>query len=107
MKRVLHFKNGTEWFEYNNNFGVGNLKESFLSGLQTAGRNIGIMERLGTRPSQNFDKIRYAVQKRMEQQGRDTTSVAKGEKFDKFIKVIDGSIYTTGSFNGARYSKNC
>lgn len=104
MKRVLHFKNGTEWFEYNNNFGVGNLKESFLSGLQTAGRNIGIMERLGTKPSQNFDKIRYAVQKRMEQQGRDTTSVARGEKFDKFIKVIDGSIYTTGSFNGARYS---
>ena len=104
MKRVLHFKNGTEWFEYNNKFGVGNLKESFLSGLQTAGRNIGIMERLGTRPSQNFDKIRYAVQKRMEAEGRDTTSVSKGSKFDKFMKVIDGSIYTVENFGVARYS---
>ena len=104
MKRVLHFKNGTEWFEYNNKFGVGNLKESFLSGLQTAGRNIGIMERLGTRPSQNFDKIRYAVQKRIEAEGRDTTSVAKGAKFDKFMKVVDGSIYTVEDFGVARYS---
>ena len=56
-KRVLHFKTADDWFDYNDKFGVGNLKESFFSGLQTAGRNMGIMDTLGTKPSQNFDRI--------------------------------------------------
>ena len=36
FKRVLHFKTADDWFDYNDVFGVGNLKESFFSGLQTA-----------------------------------------------------------------------
>ena len=30
MKRVLHFKTADDWFDYNDKFGVGNLKESFF-----------------------------------------------------------------------------
>ena len=40
---------------------LGNLKESFFSGLQTAGRNIGIMDTLGTKPQDNFNKIKKAI----------------------------------------------
>ena len=63
-KRVLHFKTADDWFDYNDIFGVGNLKESFFSGLQTAGRN-GIMDTLGTKPQDNFNKIRTAVGNRL------------------------------------------
>ena len=56
MKRVLHFKNADTWFEYNKNFGMGNLNESFFSGLTSVGRNLGIMDTLGTKPEVNFEK---------------------------------------------------
>ena len=30
LVRVLHFKTADDWFDYNDVFGVGNLKESFF-----------------------------------------------------------------------------
>ena len=103
FKRVLHFKTADDWFDYNDVFGVGNLKESFFSGLQTAGRNIGIMDTLGTKPAENFEKIRKAVAKRMVMDKRDQNTVSS-KQFNKFISVVDGSIYTVENFGVAKYS---
>jgi len=104
FKRVLHFKTADDWFDYNDKFGVGNLKESFFSGLQTAGRNIGIIDALGTKPKENMDKIRFAVHDRLKKQGKDVGSIKNFRKLDKYMKVIDGSIYTVENFGVARYS---
>ena len=106
FKRILHFKTADDWFDYNDKFGVGNLKESFFSGLQTAGRNLGIIDALGTKPKENFEKIRFAVQKRMIDDGRGSSAenIARPESFEKYMKVIDGSIYTVADFGVARYS---
>ena len=103
FKRVLHFKTADDWFDYNDVFGVGNLKESFFSGLQTAGRNMGIMDTLGTKPRENFEKIRKAIAKRMISEGRNQDKVSSGQ-FDKFLSVVDGSIYTVENFGVAKYS---
>jgi len=103
FKRVLHFKTADDWFDYNDVFGVGNLKESFFSGLQTAGRNIAIMDTLGTKPAENFEKIRKAVAKRMVMDKRDQNTVSS-KQFNKFISVVDGSIYTVENFGVAKYS---
>ena len=104
FKRVLHFKTADDWFDYNDKFGVGNLKESFFSGLQTAGRNLGIIDALGTKPKENMDKIRFAVHDRLKKQGKDVGSIKNFRKLDKYMKVIDGSIYTVENFGVARYS---
>ena len=104
FKRVLHFKTADDWFDYNDKFGVGNLKESFFSGLQTAGRNLGIIDSLGTKPKENFEKIRYAVHDRLKKSGKDVQDIKNFNKFDKYMKVIDGSIYTVENFAVARYS---
>ena len=104
FKRVLHFKTADDWFDYNDKFGVGNLKESFFSGLQTAGRNLGIIDSLGTKPKENFEKIRYAVHDRLKKSGKDVQDIKNFNKFDKYMKVIDGSIYTVEGFGLARYS---
>ena len=101
-KRVLHFKTADDWFDYNDKFGVGNLKESFFSGLQTAGRNIGIMDTLGTKPQDNFNKIRTAVGNRLNKLGR--KSDLTPDMFNKYLRVIDGSIYTVENFGVAKYS---
>jgi len=106
FKRILHFKTADDWFDYNDKFGVGNLKESFFSGLQTAGRNIGMIDALGTKPKENFEKIRFAVQKRMVDDGKGASAenISRPEQFEKYMKVIDGSIYTVADFGVARYS---
>jgi len=101
-KRVLHFKTADDWFDYNDTFGVGNLKESFFSGLQTAGRNIGIMDTLGTKPQDNFNKIRTAVGNRLNKLGR--KSDLTPDIFNKYLRVVDGSIYTVENFGVAKYS---
>ena len=103
FKRVLHFKTADDWFDYNDVFGVGNLKESFFSGLQTAGRNMGIMDTLGTKPRENFEKIRKAIAKRMVSEGRDQ-SLVSAKQFNKYLSVVDGSIYTVENFGVAKYS---
>jgi hypothetical protein len=104
FKRVLHFKTADDWFDYNDKFGVGNLKESFFSGLQTAGRNLGIIDVLGTKPKENMDKIRFAVHDRLKKSGKEVGDIKNFRKLDKYMKVIDGSIYTVEDFGVARYS---
>jgi hypothetical protein len=109
VKRILHFKTANDWFDYNEKFGVGNLKESFFSGLQTAGRNIGMIDGLGAKPKENFEKIRFAVQRRLvaEGKGGQSANISKANQFDKYMKVVDGSIYTVADFGVARYSAYC
>jgi len=104
FKRVLHFKSADDWVDYNQIFGVGNLKESFFSGLQSAGRHIGIMDTLGTKPIENFDKIRNGVGQRLIKAGRSTQKIANEATFNKYLNVVDGSIYTVEDFALAKYS---
>ena len=86
FKRVLHFKTADDWFNYNDKFGVGNLKESFFSGLQTAGRNLGIIDALGTKPKENIEKIRYAVHDRLKKSGKEVGDI---KNFRKLLVLQD------------------
>jgi len=56
-ERVLHFKDGLSWHQYNNAYGTGSLREAFLGGLDQAGQNTGLMRRLGTNPESNWEAI--------------------------------------------------
>lgn len=56
-ERVLHFKDADSWYAYNKEFGSADLMESVISGLDTASRNIALMETFGTNPRAMFDKI--------------------------------------------------
>ena len=100
-KRVLHFKNAGEWFTYHEKFGNGNLQETFLSGLMTAGRNIGMIDRLGTNPKKNFESIRESIYNSM--QGRNRNKVANFNQFQKYWNVVDGSLNTVENFTLAKY----
>lgn len=54
-ERVLHFRDGVAWNQYNRDFGTGSLREAFLGGLERAGQNTGMMRRLGTNPEANWE----------------------------------------------------
>lgn len=53
-ERVLHFKDGLAWNQYNRVFGTGSLREAYLGGLDQAGTSTGLMRRLGTNPESNW-----------------------------------------------------
>ena len=99
-KRVLHFKSARHWNAYNEKFGTGSLKETYYSGLMTAGRNIGMLDTLGTKPKDNFEKIRVAVSNRMIAQKRSVESLSSYKQFEKFMNVVDGTVYT---FDGGKF----
>ena len=105
-KRVLHFKSAKDWYAYNEKFGTGSLKETYYSGLMTAGRNIGMLDTLGTKPKDNFEKIRVAISNRMLANKRSTESLSSYRQFEKFMNVVDGTVYTfDGGTNGFAVAK--
>lgn len=54
-ERVLHFKDGASWFEYNQSFGGRSLIESVVSGFRKSSQDIAVMQVWGTNPRAMFD----------------------------------------------------
>jgi len=72
----------------------------------TSGRNIGMLDTLGTNPKENFEKIRVAVSNRMLDNKRSTESLSSYKQFEKFMNVVDGTVYTfDGGKNGFAVAK--
>lgn len=69
QSRVLHFKNGLAWHEYNQRYGVGSLRESVISGLSFSAKNTGVMRVLGTNPEQMFNYLFHTQQERLHKSG--------------------------------------
>jgi hypothetical protein len=74
----------------------------------TSGRNIGMLDTLGTKPKDNFEKIRVAISNRMLAKKRSTESLSSYRQFEKFMNVVDGTVYTfdggTSGFAVAKWS---
>lgn len=105
-ERSLHFKDGDAWFDYNQQFGRGNLRESFIAGIQKATQTTGLMRAMGTNPEGMLDSVHAEL-------ARGITDPEKARKFAESMRglkndlsVIDGSINIPGSFMGARWSNN-
>jgi len=109
-KRVLHFKTADDWFDYNSNFGGGNLRESLFAGFNYAGRNIGLMSTLGTKPKDSFQKIGRLVEdyyiKKQEQGKVDKISgyLKDQGRYERHFAEVDGSVNSINSFGAARWS---
>lgn len=59
--RKLEFKSADDWFEYNKEFGTGNVREAVLLGLSRSADATGLMRVLGTNPEYNFRALYDAV----------------------------------------------
>lgn len=106
-KRVLHFNTSDDWFDYNSKFGSGNLRESFFFGLNNAGRNIGIITTLGTKPKQNFQLIKSSIAKQLTKQNKlkYVDDIGKNERaYNYQFAEIDGSVNTISNFSAAKWS---
>ena len=60
-ERVLHFKDGYNWYEYNKRYGSGSVQKSVINTLQQSGHEIGLLKMWGTNPRAMFDTISRKV----------------------------------------------
>ena len=109
-KRVLHFKSSDDWYDYNAMFGGQNLKESVFSGFHVAGKNVGMMSKLGSNPQNNYKKIGDLVKNKLIKDGKQKEAERVGAFMKeqgghmKFMAEVDGSVNTINGFAFAKYS---
>lgn len=52
--RVLHFKDGQAYLDYNASYGMGGMYDAMIAHIGGMARNIGLVERMGPNPNQQF-----------------------------------------------------
>lgn len=107
--RVIHFKDADAWFDYNQAFGVRNIREAVAAGLKSSGESIGMMKSLGTNPGAMFETIKTDLIKAANDAGRvDFASQisARKEQLDNYMKAVDGSMSVPGNEMLARIGAN-
>jgi hypothetical protein len=55
--RTLIFKSPDDWYDYNNDFGNGSLKSTFMEDLRSSARDVALMQQLGTNPQAMLDRV--------------------------------------------------
>lgn len=70
QERILHFKDGISWHEYNQQFGTGSLREALFGGLNSAARTTGMMRVLGTNPQNMFKYLTDTIAEDISKSGR-------------------------------------
>jgi hypothetical protein len=61
---VFRFKDADSWYEYNQIFGSGSLRESYYQGLRHSAQSIGVMEVFGTNPESMLDLVRETAKRK-------------------------------------------
>jgi hypothetical protein len=104
-KRVLHFKTADDWFDYNSKFGYGNLRESFYFGTMNSAKNIGLIDVLGTKPSENFERIKGLVVNKLTKDGKSIEAINKNTNFHKNqLLEVTGATNGIANFSVAKWS---
>jgi hypothetical protein len=56
-ERSLHFKDADSWYDYNQDFGRGDMMDTIINSFDHSARNIALMENFGTNPQAMFDRL--------------------------------------------------
>jgi len=92
--RVLHFKDGESYLAYNAEFGSGSMYDAMISHIGGMAKNIGLVERMGPNPNQQF-RLQNDMAERMDQGAKRSF----GNKPQAYWDIVSG---TTGSPESAR-----
>lgn len=110
QERVLHFKDGVAWHEYNKLYGTGSLRESILSALDMAGQNTALMRRLGTNPEVNLNMAMDIVAEDIRKTGDDAAlrnfNDIRSTKLNNRFKEVSGQTRIPGNASQARVAAN-
>lgn len=94
--RVLHFKSGSDWLEYNAQFGTADPFSAMLNGLSGLARDVAMMRVLGPNPRGGLEFAIQTATKRAEMAG-DAKLAARVTTQGRVAKVM--LAHQTGSAN--------
>ena len=105
QERVLHFRDGRAWHEYNQQFGVGSLREAIYGGLESSSRNTGIMRILGTNPENMVNYLADTISKDLQGNERALRAFtdARRSQIKNQLAEITGKTNIPGSTSLARF----
>lgn len=111
-ERTLHFKSADDWFDYNAQFGTGNLREAVMGGLTRAAQNTGLMQALGTNPEvmveQVVDHVARIVRGRGDPKslGDFSKAAGPGGAIRRHLSFVNGEANIPVSHTLATYASN-
>jgi hypothetical protein len=106
-ERTLHFKDADAWHEYNLKYGKGNLREAFLSGLQSNAQKTGLMRAMGPNAKLNLENaVKESILKTTDIDTRErlNTAISESGKLDRYMRHVDGSANIAVNQMGAKIS---
>lgn len=107
--RILHFKSGSDWLEYNTAFGTSDPFSAMIGGLHGMARDVAQMRVLGPNPNMGLEYAIQSARKQAVDQGNEAleTRVRKSGALAKtMLAHIDGSVNNTESEAWARFFGN-
>lgn len=90
QSRKFHFKSAEEWFGYNKQYGVGNLREALSVGLERSAEATGLMRKLGTNPENNLQTVIDELRQRL----RDSGDFKQLKKLDEWARTRGPGLYS-------------
>lgn len=107
--RSILFKDADSWFDYNQAFGTGNLRETMLAGLGRSAESTALMQMMGTNPAAMLDAIKGDLTVQAKAVGKVDAVAKLGDKageIDRYMAAVDGSMNIPGNAMWARRSAN-
>ena len=89
--RVLHFKSGKDFYDYDQEFGIGDLGKSLEFGFSKTAQDIGLVKQLGTNPKKNLETLITLLKNHYRGKGVSSKDIT----FDKIkneFEQLDGSV---------------
>lgn len=95
QERVLHFRNADDAFDYNADYGMGNIRESFVTGMHRSAESTGLMQVLGTNPEYNLKAIVDTLRSELSRSNpaklaKFENATRKGTRIDNAYKEVSG-----------------
>lgn len=93
-ERVLHFKSADDWFDYNQKYGTGNLREALIWGFEWNANNTGLMRKFGPNPVATLEAVGDELKIRLDGKLRNQMAVLDGSArvpiSEKWAKISSG-----------------
>jgi len=109
QSRSVLFNDPDAWFDYNERFGTGNLRESVIHGLERSAQSTGLMQMLGTNPRAMLDAVREDLTLQAKGAGKADTVAhleTKRGELERYMAAVDGSMNIAGNAMWARRAAN-
>jgi hypothetical protein len=92
QSREIHFKNADAWYEYNQQFGAGNLREAILGGVDRLAETTGLMDKLGPNPQKTWNELTTdLINDTKNAKARERLEAAVNGKLANRLAEVDGT----------------